>query len=95
MGRRRAVGGFRFIEFGGNGVMERKELLPCPFCGGKAEKQGQQINGINYLYVTCTYCGALGPIMQTKQPRIKDEDNPAIEAWNRRVEITNEKDNKR
>lgn len=61
------------------------ELKPCPFCGGKAEKKGQSYTGENYVFILCSRCGASGPIMTTKQPRIKDEDNPAIEAWNRRV----------
>ena len=50
----------------------KKELKPCPFCGGEAE-----IVGYTIFWATCKECTA-----ETKDFDTKEE---AIEAWNRRV----------
>lgn len=63
------------------------KLKPCPFCGGEAKKQAQEINGIRAIYVVCGKCGASSGIYKTHNPRVKDEENPAIKAWNRREPI--------
>ena len=60
------------------------KLRECPFCGGEAEKYAKEIKGIKILAVTCKRCGASGQLFQSKKPRIKDEENPAIKAWNTR-----------
>ena len=61
------------------------ELKPCPFCGGEARKNAQTVKGFRLLYVECKRCGATGSIIRTDKPRVKDEDNRSIEAWNRRA----------
>lgn len=61
------------------------ELKPCPFCGGKAEKFAQEMQGIRVIAITCKSCGAAGPMYRTKNPRVKDDENPAIAGWNRRT----------
>lgn len=60
------------------------KLRECPFCGGKARKQAKEIEGIRVLYVLCERCGASGGVFRTRKPRVKDEENPAIKAWNNR-----------
>lgn len=60
------------------------KLKQCPFCGGDAKKAAQKINSKNIFVVYCTKCGAFGPSKEISAPRIKDEDNPAIIAWNKR-----------
>lgn len=60
------------------------KLKPCPFCGGEAQKQAQEVNGLRAIYVVCKKCGASSGIYKTRNPRVKDEENPAIKAWNRR-----------
>lgn len=63
------------------------ELKKCPFCGGEARKNAQEVKkGYRFLYVDCKRCGATGPIIRTIKPRVKDEDNQSITAWNRRAE---------
>lgn len=64
--------------------MMTDKLKPCPFCWGEAEKYAKEIKGIKILTVTCKRCGASGQLFQSKKPRIKDEENPAIKAWNSR-----------
>lgn len=57
--------------------MSNKELLPCPFCGGKAKlwttENSFDSNGW-YSEVTCQHCNA----------RTTGNEDEAIEAWNRR-----------
>lgn len=60
------------------------ELKPCPFCGGEGKKEGTIINGKNIVTIVCRECGATGPFRVVNHPRVKDENNPAIEAWNHR-----------
>lgn len=53
--------------------MNEYNLLPCPFCGGKAElKKG---NGI-FRYVQCCKCEASSCV---------DKPEIAVESWNKRV----------
>ena len=62
------------------------ELLPCPFCGGKAELQGN--SGV--YYVECAKCGAMSTTVDEEQ-----EESPcdsAVAAWNRRAENGDGKD---
>lgn len=63
------------------------QLKNCPFCGGEAQKQAQEVNGLRAIYVVCEKCGASSGIYKTRKPRVKDEENPAIKAWNRREPI--------
>lgn len=62
------------------------ELKKCPFCGGKPRKEATQHSGLNIFFVVCDGCGAAGPIFSVPNPRVKDDDNPAIKAWNHRIE---------
>jgi glutamine synthetase len=39
-------------------MSETIELKPCPFCGGKAQKDSQKIMGELMEWVLCTECGA-------------------------------------
>lgn len=70
----------------GSGVINTEELKPCPFCGAKAEVHdcGEFDNeSLNVTYsgksgVHCTECSiATLPY---------DNEQEAIEAWNRRAE---------
>lgn len=61
-----------------------KGLKPCPFCGGEAKKVAKEINGVGYLMVTCSRCGAGSPVFKATYRRTIDENNPAIKAWNTR-----------
>ena len=51
------------------------ELLPCPFCGGKAELCVHDATGVSW--VRCVECEAGGGATSSKM---------AIENWNRRAE---------
>lgn len=53
------------------------ELLPCPFCGGKAELHG--INNSNPFIVYCTNCGVE---MGNEKDFLTYQ---AIDAWNTRT----------
>ena len=59
------------------------ELKPCPFCGGKAEIEHNEILTLMFSYVVCRNCGA-----KTGEYRVNStysSDEKAIEAWNRRA----------
>lgn len=57
------------------------KLLPCPFCGGKAELSEFEATENHYLFeVFCTECGA--EMTDTYQTMVD-----AITAWNRRPDI--------
>ena len=60
------------------------ELLPCPFCGCKAEMQD---NGDGADYIECLKCGASTNL----QYSLKDDGRPQLrERWNRRVASVSE-----
>ena len=62
------------------------ELKPCPFCGGKAEKNTVHDLGVHAGHIHCGKCGA-----RTAAYFIgKDEgaEFVVIEAWNKRAERT-------
>ena len=60
--------------------MSNKELLPCPFCGGKAKlwttENSFDSNGW-YSEVSCQHCNA----------RTTGNEDKAINAWNKRVDV--------
>ena len=74
--------------------MDKPELKPCPFCGGKAKlKLGmpyQQKPDRKQAFVQCTSCQAK-TITYFRLPYQSWEDTKryAIEAWNRRG-VTND-----
>jgi len=51
---------------------KRAEIAPCPFCGQPAK----HLFGMNEHWVSCTVCGASGPMADTKQK--------ALDVWNTR-----------
>ena len=57
------------------------ELLPCPFCGGKARWRYQKPIG----WVMCKECGASSAALSDKYEEA-DCQQEAITAWNRRTE---------
>ena len=61
--------------------MKNEELLPCPFCGGKAEiKENTEMGGRQYQ-VLCTNCPTtVGRHWYWKKKYV-------IKAWNTRVII--------
>lgn len=59
------------------------ELIPCPFCGGKAELEHEYIFGFDYSTIKCKKCGVkTAPI---KVSSTYSSDELAAEAWNRRT----------
>jgi Lar family restriction alleviation protein len=67
--------------------MAENELLPCPFCGGKAEilLVGNSIIGYSKAEVRCHYCG-----MGRTYRKIKGMSSDTIRSqlakkWNRRA----------
>jgi len=77
--------------------MNKYVLKPCPFCGGEAilrsglslvpvmdghgEYTDAEIDGYP-SYVECTECGSIGQSFDNKDD---NDDDRAVEAWNRRV----------
>jgi len=56
------------------------EILPCPFCGARAEKHTVNTPAFDSLEtgtVRCTKCGAQGPTLDTTW-------NDIVDAWNER-----------
>lgn len=72
------------------------DLLPCPFCGGKASSywSGTRRRGWanGFIFVKCTICGAQAQAFPTKAEDVEkvdeDEWGKAAFAWNRRAECT-------
>ena len=64
-------------------MSQKIELLPCPFCGGKAQLLHEH-RGITYSYVICMKCAAQTDIFQISTEHSSDEK--AVAAWNRRAE---------
>ena len=61
-------------------IATKKELKPCPFCGGEAILQE---TGSSWCNVICDKCGAMTKcILNNCEYSSKDK---AIEAWNRRA----------
>lgn len=58
-----------------------EKLLPCPFCGGKAQILNDQkpFERRRHAFVTCLVCGV-------ETPRIARSRKEAIAAWNRRAD---------
>ena len=61
------------------------ELKPCPFCGTKyvGVLKGRRVSGVNIYKVRCenTQCDVMPETIW-----FDDEEQKAIEAWNRRAE---------
>ena len=55
--------------------LEPADLLPCPFCGGRAGA----VNMSGYLSIGCIDCGA------SPDRKAYKEESAAIAAWNRRA----------
>jgi Lar family restriction alleviation protein len=59
------------------------ELLPCPFCGGKARwDQGATVNGRVVDMISCGCCGLMGPCITNAEQ--------AASTWNHRVSAPQE-----
>lgn len=65
-------------------MIEREELKPCPFCGGKAEMRITVKNRIEERkrgkahLVMCKVCRA--------SSRAEFDENKSVEKWNRRTD---------
>jgi Lar family restriction alleviation protein len=67
------------------GELEVGGLLPCPFCGGTAERidvdaEADVLNA-GGSYITCTDCFASSKLLFGEKGRLLEE------AWNRRAEV--------
>lgn len=70
-----------------------KELLPCPFCGGKATLDCVGETDLSYhvsrAYVECFDCEAISEIAETTNDFTKEGSEKcmqkAIDNWNRRI----------
>lgn len=66
--------------------MTDRELLPCPFCGGK--KSFVERADYTSCYVHCDGCGTHGPIGEDCTEDYSEEvpgQEQAVELWNRRA----------
>lgn len=70
-------GDFTFSPFEWLDLEYKKELLPCPFCGGEAVVDKEIPFLTPTFRVKCSVCGIGTDIHSFKQP--------SIDAWNRRV----------
>ena len=57
--------------------MPETTLLPCPFCGGRAELLSAELRETHDAMIECSRCETTGPTTET--------DVEAIAAWNRRA----------
>lgn len=72
-------------------IIERTDLKPCPFCGGKAEiRRGGKGNASapEMSWVACTRCGARTEAWTVSASYASDE--MAVNSWNRRPEDLDE-----
>jgi Lar family restriction alleviation protein len=61
--------------------MSKRDLKPCPFCGGKAKIQSYRVaEDAEAVRVKCTQCFAETDEFEDAYAPIND----AVEAWNRR-----------
>lgn len=58
--------------------MSEIKLLPCPFCGGKAEHRAIGGSLDTYYVVACSKCGIRTPLNPVAQS--------ATDFWNRRTD---------
>lgn len=58
-------------------IRKALELLPCPFCGGRAELK----EGVHTQYVMCLSCEVMGPNLKDKAELIAAWNRRAREAW--------------
>lgn len=65
--------------------MDERELLPCPFCGGRAVLRRGNRDKHGY-YVVCHSCGGSTAFYSDRFTSREDNKKHAIEAWNRRVD---------
>lgn len=62
-----------------NRLKVHEHLMPCPFCGGKADVATDFLNGYELKYVRCLTCGCRTDYF------VMDKENVLlIQAWNRR-----------
>lgn len=62
-----------------NRLKVHEHLMPCPFCGGKADVVTDSLNGYDLKYVRCLTCGCRTDYF------VMDKENVLlIQAWNRR-----------
>lgn len=63
-----------------------EELLPCPFCGRKAEVK--KVYGVNKYYIICSNSKELSKdncVLTGIGARVYDSIDDAVTAWNRRA----------
>lgn len=55
--------------------MKKEKLLPCPFCGGKAESSfGKNADSTVWRYIECTKCGASAEPNKWNERKCKEYD---------------------
>ena len=67
--------------------MNNPKLLPCPFCGGKAELMTHYDLDPDIEIVACTKCGARGPEYVHDGEMLIVNPGLAVVTWNKRAEI--------
>ncbi len=64
-----------------------EELKPCPFCGGKAQKNSYPLDYPNWntgARVYCLSCGAEIEVLGNINT-VKEDQEKVVKLWNRRV----------
>ena len=70
--------------------MENKQLKGCPFCGGEAKIQEEELgSGIIAAYVLCENCGGRGKKITYRYLNEEHQEayDAAAEAWNKRAVV--------